>query len=346
MAKIPHILIIYTGGTIGMIRDFKTNVLHAFDFEHIYKNIPELNHLDCTIESVSFKKPIDSSNMNPKYWEEVALIIQENYNKADGFVVLHGSDTMAYTASAISFMFENLAKPVIFTGSQLPIGHLRTDAKENMITAIEIAAAQKENRPIVSEVCIYFEYKLFRANRTTKTSAEQFEAFTSPNYPDLAESGVHLKFNDNALCKTKKTDKLIYRKIQKHHIILLKLFPGITEEVVRHTFNMPGLEGIILEAYGSGNAPTEKWFINLLKETLHKRIPIVDVTQCVAGSVILGKYETSEQLLQIGLINGYDITTESAVSKLLYLLSTDETNGDLKTLFETSLRGEISNTHY
>jgi L-asparaginase len=342
MAKIPHIIIIYTGGTIGMIRDYKTNALHAFDFEHIYKNIPELNHLDCTIESISFENPIDSSNMNPVYWEEIAIIIQKNYDRADGFVVLHGSDTMAYTASAISFMFENIAKPVIFTGSQLPIGHLRTDAKENMITAIEIAAAQKDDKPIVSEVCIYFEYKLYRANRTTKTSAEQFEAFTSPNYPDLAESGVHLKFNTSALCINKKTDKLVYRKIQKHNIVLLKIFPGISEEVVRHTFNTPNLKGIILEAFGSGNAPTDSWFIDLLKEVLIRNIPIIDITQCVAGSVMLGKYETSIELLEMGLINGYDITTEAALTKLLYLLSTDDTNGNLKALFETSLRGEIT----
>jgi len=342
MTKIPHILIIYTGGTIGMMKDYETNVLRAFNFEHIYKSIPELNQLDCTLESISFKTPIDSSNMNPDYWEEIANTIQSHYEKADGFVVLHGSDTMAYTASAISFMFENLSKPVIFTGSQLPIGHLRTDAKENMITAIEIAAAQKNDQPMVSEVCIYFEYKLFRANRTTKTSAEQFEAFTSPNYPDLAESGVHLKFNQNALLKQEKSKKLIYRKIQKHNIVLLKLFPGVTEEVVRHAFNTPNLEGVIIEAYGSGNAPTEKWFINLLKENLDKGLPIIDVTQCVAGSVMLGKYETSIQLLKMGLVNGYDITTESAITKLLYLLSTDDTNGNLKEIFETSIRGEIS----
>lgn len=342
MTKMPHILIIYTGGTIGMMKDYDTNVLRAFNFEHIYKNIPELKQLDCTLESISFTNPIDSSNMNPRYWKEIADTIQSNYKRADGFVVLHGSDTMAYTASAISFMFENLSKPVIFTGSQLPIGHLRTDAKENMITAIEIAAAQKNNKPIVSEVCIYFEYKLYRGNRTTKTSAEQFEAFTSPNYPDLGESGVHLKFNTTALLKPKESKKLVYRPIQKHNVIIIKLFPGITEEVVRHAFSTPNLEGVIIEAYGSGNAPTDKWFLKLLRENLQKGIPIIDITQCVTGSVMLGKYETSAQLLEMGLINGYDITTESAVTKLLYFLSSIDANADLKVLFETSLRGEIS----
>lgn len=342
MAKIPHILIIYTGGTIGMFKDYKTNSLKAFNFDSIYKRIPELNHLNCTIDSISFDEPIDSSNMNPSYWEMIANIIQSNYNKADGFVVLHGSDTMSYTASAISFMFENLAKPVIFTGSQLPIGDIRTDAKENMITAIEIAAAQKNNKPIVREVCIYFEYKLYRANRTTKTSAEQFEAFSSPNYSELAESGVHLKFNKRALYRPEESGSLIYRKIKKHTIVLLKLFPGITEEAVVHMLNTPHLEGVILEAYGSGNAPTEAWFIRVLKKALAQNIPIVDITQCVAGSVVLGKYETSRQLLTMGLINGHDITTEAAITKLFYLLSTHKVIGDLKKFFETDLRGEIT----
>lgn len=342
MTKIPHILIIYTGGTIGMSKDYKTNTLRAFDFENIYKKIPELNLLNCSIEAISFDVPIDSSNMNPYYWEKIADIIQSNYNRVDGFVVLHGSDTMSYTASAISFMFENLCKPVIFTGSQLPIGDLRTDAKENMITAIEIAASQKKGKPIVTEVCIYFEYKLYRANRTTKTSAEQFEAFSSSNYPDLAVSGVNLKFNKKVLLKAVCKEKLIYRRIHNYNIILLKLFPGITKEVVEHLFTMPNIDGIIIEAFGSGNAPTDDWFLNLLKNTLKKNIPIIDITQCIAGSVDLGKYQTSVELLNMGLINGYDITTETAISKLMYLLSVNNTKDDLKKLFETPLRGEMT----
>jgi L-asparaginase len=342
MSKIPHILIIYTGGTIGMMKDYKTNALKSFDFKHIYNSIPELNHLDCSLETISFEEPLDSSNVNPHHWEKIVKIIQENYSKVDGFVVLHGSDTMSYTASAISFMIENLDKPVIFTGSQLPIGDLRTDAKENMITAIEIASAQKEEKPRIAEVCIYFEYKLYRANRTTKISAAQFKAFDSPNFPILAESGVELKFYDNNFIKPNTTESLIFRPIHNHNIVLIKLFPGISEAVLQHALQNPDLKGVILETYGSGNAPTDAWFLNLLKSTLEKGIPVIDITQCVAGSVVLGKYETSIELLNIGLIDGKDITTESAITKLMYLLSVDEAKGKVKDYFEKSLRGEIS----
>jgi len=339
MAKKPHILIIYTGGTIGMVVNYKTSALKTFNFENIYKNIPELKLLNCSISSVSFENPIDSSNMNISYWNKIADFITSQYDKVDGFVILHGSDTMSYTASVLSFMLEGLAKPVIFTGSQLPIGDLRTDAKENMITAIEIASTYKDDKPLIQEVCIYFEYKLYRGNRTTKTSAEQFEAFSSPNFPALAQSGVHLKFNKNIFFYTKKK-QFKTTSLKNNNIILIKLYPGITEEVVRHILNTPNLKGVVLAAYGSGNAPTNKWFINLLKNTLKKGIPIIDITQCVAGSVALGKYETSAELLKLGLISGYDITTEAAIGKLLYLLSTN--TKDLKTAFETPLRGEIS----
>jgi len=340
--KIPNILLIYTGGTIGMIKDYKTNALIAFDFKEIKNKIPELNLLDCKILTISFDNPIDSSNMSPKYWVKIANIIEENYHKMDGFVVLSGTDTMSYTASALSFMFENLSKPVIFTGSQLPIGDLRTDAKENLITAIQIAASRENNLPKITEVGLYFEYKLYRANRTTKVNSEQFDAFSSPNFPPLAESGVHLNFDKNIMNKTAQNKKLIVRKRIDANVVILKLFPGITEQVVKSTLEIPDLKGVILETYGAGNAPTSKWFTNLLKKAINKNIPIINVTQCIYGSVLLGHYETSNQLKKIGIIDGKDITTESAIAKLKYLIGENIPLNDFKDVFQTSLRGEMN----
>jgi len=342
MAKIPHILLIYTGGTIGMTQDFETGVLKPFNFDKLLVQIPELKHLNCTIDIISFKKIIDSSNMNPRYWVEITEIIEKNYEKFDGFVVLHGSDTMSYTASAISFMFENLSKPVIFTGSQLPIGYLRTDAKENLITSIEIAAAQKRGKPVVTEVCLYFEYKLYRANRTTKISSQHFNAFTSPNYPALGESGVHLEINETVLLNKRRFKKIKVRKKLEENIVLLKLFPGITEKIVRSVLEIEGLKGVVLETYGSGNAPTDKWFIDVLRTALKKGVKIINVTQCVEGAVMLGHYETSEQLQKMGIISGKDITTEAALAKLMYLLGQKISNPEFKKVFETNLRGEIT----
>lgn len=342
MAKKRNILLIYTGGTIGMIKDYGSNALKAFNFSQILDNIPELNQLDCDIESISFDEPIDSSNMNTDFYIQIAETIEDNYEKFDGFVVLTGSDTMSYISSAISFMLENLQKPVIFTGSQLPIGYLRTDAKENLITSIEIASAYNNDKPIISEVCLYFEYKLYRANRTTKLSAEQFEAFTSMNYPPLAESGVHLHFNENLLLKSK-NDQLIVRKNLITDIAILKLFPGISSNVISSILNTPNLKGVILESYGAGNAPTEDWFIQLLSEAIAKGIHIINVTQCSGGSVIMGHYETSTQLKEIGVIGGKDITTESAVAKLMYLLGVGLEKEEFAHYFQESLRGEISN---
>lgn len=343
MTKKPNILLVYTGGTIGMVKDYETGALRAFDFSRILERIPELRQLNCVIESISFDEPIDSSNMNTNYYIQIAEIIEENYKKFDGFVVLTGSDTMSYTSSAISFMFENLQKPVIFTGSQLPIGDLRTDAKENLITSIEIASSRKKGKPYVTEVCLYFEYKLYRANRTTKINAEQFEAFTSLNYPPLVESGVHLNFDDHLLFKIKKKQpNLIVRKKLDTNIVILKLFPGITKSVISSIINIKNLKGIVLETYGAGNAPTEDWFINLLKEAVKKKIKIINVTQCVGGSVILGHYETSVALKKMGVIDGKDITTESAIAKLMYLLGENLSKKEFKLFFEKSLRGEIT----
>ncbi|OIQ23236.1 asparaginase [Lacinutrix sp. MedPE-SW] len=340
--SIPNILLIYTGGTIGMIKDPETGALRAFDFDNLLIRIPELKLLDCNISTTTFNEPIDSSNMEPKYWVDIAEIIEENYDSCDGFVVLHGSDTMSYTASALSFMLEHLAKPVIFTGSQLPIGDLRTDAKENLITSIQIASLQHYNKPIIKEVCLYFEYKLYRANRTTKINAEHFEAFTSLNYPDLAESGVHLKINNEYLFKPNARKQLVVHKELEKNIALVKLFPGISKQLLTCIFNTADLKGVILETYGAGNCTTEDWFINLLKETIQKGIHIINVTQCSGGSVMMGQYETSEKLKKIGIISGKDITTEAAISKLMYLLGQNVSPKLFKTIYETALRGEMS----
>ena len=343
MANKPNILIVYTGGTIGMIKDYETGALKTFDFSRIIDKIPELEQLDCEIESISFDEPIDSSNMNTEYYINIVEIIETNYTNFDGFVILTGSDTMAYTSSAISFMIENLQKPIIFTGSQLPIGDLRTDAKENLITSIEIAASRRNNKPIISEVCLYFEYKLYRANRTTKISAEQFEAFASKNYPALAESGVHLNFNENVMLKFISFDQqLIVRKKLVTDVVILKLFPGITEMVVAAILNIKNLKGVVLETYGAGNAPNKPWFLDLLRKAIQNNIKVVNVTQCSGGSVILGHYDTSVGLKSIGVISGIDMTTESAIAKLMYLLSEDLTDKGFKNYFQKSLRGEIS----
>lgn len=331
----------YTGGTIGMMKDYASGALKAFDFSQLLKNIPELNQLDCTISSFSFNVPIDSSNMNPTHWVEISDIIAENYNNYDGFVVLHGSDTMSYTASALSFLLENLAKPVILTGSQLPIGDLRTDAKENLITAIQIAALQQNGKPVIQEVGLYFEYKLYRGNRTTKINAEHFQAFASLNYPQLIESGVHLTIFKEYLLPQKKKSALRAHQNMDDNVAILKLFPGINENIIDAILAAQNLKALILETYGSGNAPMEEWFLKKLKNAIKKGVHIINVTQCSGGAVIMGQYETSSKLKKMQVINGKDITTEAAITKAMYLLGSGVSHELFKTVFETSLRGEM-----
>ena len=335
------ILVIYTGGTIGMVKDKATGALHPFAFENIYKMMPVLENFDYAIDGVSFDPLIDSSNVSPSFWVKLAGVIESNYGKYDGFVVLHGTDTMAYSASMLSFMLENLNKPVIFTGSQLPMGVVRTDGRDNFINAVEIAAAHDDNTPVVPEVAIYFENKLLRGNRTNKFNAENFNAFLSGNYPPLAEVGVHIRYNRNVILKPNFKNLKVHTNLDTN-VAVLKLFPGISEQVVCNILTIPGLKGVILETYGAGNAPTDEWFIRSLESAIGKGIVIYNVTQCKGGSVEMGKYETSLALSQIGLVGGYDITTESAIAKLMFLLGHGFEGEELRQLLQTPLRGELT----
>lgn len=335
------VLIIYTGGTIGMVRDFESDALVPFDFDHIQSQVPELSLIDVDLESISFEEPIDSSNMVPDVWSFLVLIIKENYDAFDGFVILHGSDTMAYTASALSFMIENLTKPVVLTGSQLPIGLIRTDGKENLITAIEIAASYKNDKAIVPEVSIYFEYKLYRGNRTHKYNAEHFMAFRSSNYPLLAEAGINVNFNTSRILVPQDAP-VVFNPEMDPGVFVLKIFPGISEDMVRHVLRTPGMKALVLETFGSGNAPSAMWFLKALTEAIYQGLIILNVTQCGEGAVDQGRYETSSALEHIGVIGGADITTESACAKLMFLLANRTTNSAIISDLKKSICGEIS----
>ncbi|WP_372641255.1 asparaginase [Ancylomarina sp.] len=335
------ILIIYTGGTIGMVKDPKNGSLKPFDFDHILKQVPELKGFGFDLTSVAFDPLIDSSNLNPEVWVKIANLIKENYEKFDGFVVLHGTDTMSYSASALSFMLDNLEKPVVLTGSQLPIGMLRTDGKENLITAIEIAADYKDGKAIVPEVCVLFENKLFRGNRTTKHNAEYFNAFYSYNYPDLARVGINIHYNHAVIQKVTKEKEFAISTDLDTNIAILKIFPGINKKTVDAIFNIEGLRAVVIETYGAGNAPTDKWFIDSIKDAIDKGVIVYNVTQCPAGSVDMGLYETSVELLNIGVVSGHDITTEAAITKLMFLLGQQLDSDKIKFFLNKSIKGEL-----
>lgn len=334
------VLLIYTGGTIGMHTDPASGALVPFDFTHIYEEIPSLRRQEVDIEVLPFE-PIDSSNASPELWVRLAEKIAENYDKFDGFVVLHGTDTMSYSASALSFMLHNVAKPVVFTGSQIPIGVLRTDGRENLVTAIEFASAKdSKGRARVPGVSLYFQNRLFRGNRTTKQSAEELSAFASNNYPPLAEVGVSIQYNDPYISRPKAGAPFGIQTALECDVAIIKIFPGLTESVLRAMLSS-GVKGVVLETYGAGNAPTKEWFIGTLKEAIAKGISVVNVTQCSNGEVNMDIYETGVALQRIGVISGRDMTTEAAVTKMMYVLAQESTPAGRRRLLKKSICGEF-----
>lgn len=325
-----------------MIENPETGMLESFNFQHLRDNMPELKKLGYDVATYQFDPPMDSSDIGPDVWMKIAGIIADNYQQYDGFVVLHGTDTMSYTASALSFMLENLSKPVILTGSQLPIGMLRTDGKENLITAIEIAAAKENGLPVVPEVCVFFENDLMRGNRTQKINADIFNAFRSYNYPVLAKAGIHIKYDVQQVYHPASRKPLKPHYLLDRNIAILKIFPGMPPQVIESILGIPGLKGIVMETYGSGNAPRDEWFLKMLKDAVDRGIVIVNVTQCVGGSVEMHRYETGHKLLDAGVISGYDSTTESAVTKLMFLFGHGMTAGEVKEHMNCSLIGEVT----
>ena len=326
-----------------MIENPETGALENFNFDHLLKHVPELKRFNYHISSYQFNPPIDSSDMEPAFWAKIVKIISYNYDYFDGFVILHGTDTMAYTASALSFMLENLSKPVILTGSQLPIGTLRTDGKENLITAIEIAAAKHpDGTPVVPEVCIFFENELMRGNRTTKINAENFNAFRSFNYPSLAKVGIHIRYNEHLIRRPDPTRPLKPHYLFDTNVVILTLFPGIQENIVASILNIPGLKAVVLKTFGSGNAPQKEWFIKLLKNAVSRGIIIVNISQCLAGTVEMERYETGIHLREAGVISGHDSTVEAALTKLMFLLGHGMSPHEVRYRMNTPICGEIT----
>ncbi len=340
---IPNILIIYTGGTIGMIENPETGALENFDFEQFRHYVPELKRFNYHIDALAFDPPIDSSDMEPRYWVKMTRIIADHYERYDGFVLLHGTDTMAYTASALSFLLENVGKPVVITGSQLPIGQLRTDGKENLLTSIEIAAARDAyGRPVVPEVCIFFESRLMRGNRTTKTNAEGFSAFRSFNLPSLAHAGIHIKYETHLIRRPAPGARFTPHFLLDTNVMILTLFPGIRREVVDTCLSVPGLKAVILKTYGAGNAPQKPWLVESIRQLVDRGVLVVNITQCYKGTVEMHRYETGLQLLQAGVVNGYDSTVECMLTKLMFLLGHGYKGEELIRMTNTSICGEIT----
>ncbi|MCI5055732.1 MAG: type I asparaginase [Flavobacteriales bacterium] len=335
-----EILLIYTGGTIGMVQD-NSGILRPFDFELIHKSLPELQSFDFKISTQTFEQPIDSSNMHPAVWLRLAKLIENHYNDYDGFVILHGTDTMSYTASALSFLLEGLNKPVVLTGSQLPIGVIRTDGKENLITALEIAADYRDDIPVVPEVAIYFEYQLYRGNRTTKYNAEYFDAFDSPNYSVLAKAGIDIRYRNYAIRNWQDTDLKVHQQLDES-VGQIKIYPGIKGIHFQQVLNVPGLKALVIESFGSGNIPNNPDVSKVLKAAVDDGIIILNITQCSSGTVHMKRYATNAEILDIGIVDGLDLTFEAAITKLMFVLGLNLSLEEAKKMLIQDLAGELT----
>ncbi|MGG6545424.1 UNVERIFIED_CONTAM: type I asparaginase [Prevotella sp. 15_C9] len=343
MKRTNKVLLIYTGGTIGMGSNPITGALEPLDFNHLADNVPEFKQITTDIDTYQFVPPIDSSNMSPKLWGDIVTIIADRYDRYDGFVILHGTDTMAYTASALSFMFENLTKPIILTGSQLPIGQLRTDGKENLMTSIELASTYKDDgTAMVPEVCIYFNGHLLRGNRSTKQNADEFNAFDSFNYPHLCEAGVNFTFHEHNILKPDFNKPMIPHIGLDNNVIIFSLFPGLEEHLVEHVLDAPELRGIVMRSFGSGNAPQMPWLMKLLKKATERGIVVVNISQCISGQVEMSRYDAGYHLKEAGIVTGYDSTVEAAVAKLMHLQARYKDSDIIRQYMNKSLAGEIT----